>query len=192
MTMEEIRKIDATFNVSVGTINAHISLMNSSENIWRSALQQIKFECVGGLLRIISTNGQVMLVTETHTTGGKSSDFEFAVKHLGKVNKKFAMCNSFEVMFAVKDGLISTGDLIARIGTGDGYPAWRAVIPGSYEPETAWRVLCPKRYAFAIKVVGDENMLPKRGHGTEGGPVFFQSEKLGETNTVAVMPFHCK
>lgn len=192
MTMEEIRKIDATFNVGIGTINAHIDLMNSSENIWRPALQQIKFECVGYKLRIISTNGQVMLMTETLTTGGKTADFEFAVKHLGRVNRKFAMYNGFEAMFVVKDGLISTGDLIARIGTGDEYPAWRSVIPGSYEPETTWRVLCPKRYAFAIKVVGNENMCPKRGYGTEGGPVFFQSEKLGETNTVAVMPFHCK
>lgn len=192
MTMEEIKKIDATFDVSISTINAHINLMNSSENTWRSALQQIKFECVRGELRIISTNGLVMLVTETHTTGGETADFEFAVKHLGKVNRKIAWFNGWGAMFAIKDGLISTGDLIARIVTGDGFPAWRSVIPGSYEPETTWRILCPKRYAFAIKVVGDENMSPKRGHGTEYGPVFFQSEKFGEKNTVAVMPFHCK
>ena len=189
MTNEELKKIDATFRASPKTINAHISVMESRDNTCRRALQAIRFECVCGTLRIISTNGRVMIVTETRIDNGGTPDFKFCVHALPKINAKRADIDSGgDAMIAVRDGLLSTGNLLTRITSGQDYPNWSSVMSSSLEPETSWKSLDPKWYALAVRLVGDAHMRPKRVVGSAYSPAYFEAKNETEHNTVVLMP----
>jgi len=189
-------EINATFSVAINTINAHIALAES--NFDSPAVKYVHFEREGDILRIISTNGRVLLLTQTETICNlptPAENFNFDVRGMMKVSAKRAMTlgDAQVALFTINDGLLQSGDVIAKV-TESKFPEWRKVVttPSNLEPETAWRSLNPKYYALALKFTDDDNGKAKRKRGEENGPVYFVGEsKKGafqEANMAAVMP----
>lgn len=189
---EKAKTIDATFSVAINTINAHAALVKTSQRLNYPSLSAILFECQGGTLRIVSTNRKMMIVTEAQLIDG-SPEFSFTVRSLPRVSAKTTdLGGPCRAKFHVAEGLLGSGEILARIQPATQFPAWRRVIPmrSNLEPETRWRSLCPKLGAIALKVVGYENYSrPLRAIGSDDGCVFFCGDSEGDANTIAILPF---
>ena len=191
------KEINATFQVAIPTINHHIALAESNVGGGRPALVYVHFEIERDRVHIVTTNGRVMLHTEVKSGDGFVDEpIAFDVRAMPRVTPKKAVLTVDEspaALFVVKDGLITSGDILARIAVDVGYPKWRQTLPGRacLERETAWRSLDPKYYALAQKFAGRDNYATAHCvHGQTGGPVVFYNTLAdeGELNTAVVMP----
>lgn len=191
-----VKEITATFQVAIQTINQHIALAESNVGGGRQALAYVHFEIVNDRVHIVTTDGRVMLHTEVQSDGGLAKEpMAFDVRAMPKITAKKAATAATEsiALFVVEDGLISSGDIVARIAVDIGFSKWREILPGRacLERETAWRPLNPKYYALAQKFAGRDNYATAHCiHGQDHGPVVFFSAPAdgGELNTAVVMP----
>jgi len=189
-------EITATFQVAIPTINHHIALAESNVGGGRRALAYVHFEIENDRVHIVTTDGRALLHTEVQSGDGLAKEpIAFDVRAMPRITAKKADVTVGEkslACFVVKDGIITSGDIMARICVDVGFPKWRNVIPGraELEPETAWRTLDPKYYAIAQKFAGRNNIrrplcVPRQ----TGGPVVFREElEDGEINTAVVIP----
>ena len=191
----EAKEITATFEVAMSTINQHVALAASSHGTGRAALEYVHFEIEGDRVHIVSTDGRVMLHTDARSNGGIAErSIAFDVRAMPKASAKKAMMGAeSDVIFTVKDGVIFSGDIVARVTTGIDYPTWRDVIPvrSRLERETSWKALNPKYCALALKFVGGGGYArPYRVTGAENSPVVFLNTPTDtdELNTAVVMP----
>ena len=190
------KEITATFQVAIPTINHHIALAESNVGGGRPALTYVHFEIENDRVHIVTTNGRVMLHTEVKSGDGfVEAPTTFDVRAMPRITAKKAdtTCSKSLALFVVRDGLISTGLILARICVDVGFPKWRQTLPGRacMERETAWRSLDPKYYALAQKFAGRDNYAT--AHCVQGqthGPVVFFNllADEGEMNTAVVMP----
>ena len=190
------KEITATFQVAIPTINHHIALAKSNVGSGCPALAYVHFEIENDRVHIVSTNGRVLLHTEVRSDNGVAKEpMAFDVRAMPRITAKEADTTAakFLALFAVKDGLISTGLIVARIAMDIGFPEWRKALPdhARLERETAWRKLDPKYYALAQKFAGgddyaDAHHVQGQTHGTV---VFYKTVAEGdEMNTAAVTP----
>lgn len=192
------KEITATFQVAIPTINHHIALAESNVGGSRPALAYVHFEIENDRVHIVTCNGCVLLHTEVQSGDGLVKDpITFDVRAMPRVTAKKADVTVGEkslACFVVKDGLITSGDIMARICVDVGFPKWRQTLPGRacLERETAWRSLDPKYYALAQKFAGRDNYATAHCvQGDEHGPVVFfntLTDDTGEMNTAVVMP----
>ena len=190
------KEITATFQVAIPTINHHIALAESNVGGGRPALAYVHFEIENDRVHIVTTDGRVMLHTEVQSGDGLAKEpISFDIRAMPRITaKKAATAATGSIaLFVVKDGLISSGDIVARIAVDIGFPKWRATLPGRacLERETAWRSLDPKYYALAQKFAGRDSYAT--AHCVKGqtySPVVFFSAPAdgGEMNTAVVMP----
>lgn len=190
------KEITATFQVAIPTINHHIALAESNVGGGRPALAYVHFEIENDRVHIVTTDGRVMLHTEVKSGDGLAKEpISFDVRAMPRITAKKAATAATEsiALFVVEDGLISSGDIVARIAVDIGFPKWRVTFPGRacLERETAWRPLDPKYYALAQKFAGRDNYAT--AHCVQGqtyGPVVFFNTLAdgGELNTAVVMP----
>ena len=191
------KEITATFQVAIPTINHHIALAESNVGGGRPALAYVHFEIERDRAHIVTINGHVMLHTEVKSGDGfVEAPTAFDVRAMPRITAKKAdisVTESTAALFVVKDGLITSGDIMARIAVDIGFPKWREVLPGRacMERETAWRSLDPKYYALAQKFAGRDNYATAHCiQGDAHGPVVFFNVLAdeGELNTAVVMP----
>ncbi|MBQ1428807.1 MAG: hypothetical protein IIZ06_03985 [Kiritimatiellae bacterium] len=191
------KEITATFQVAIPTINHHVALAESNVGGGRPALAYVHFEIENDRVHIVTTNGRVMLHTEVKSGDGfVEAPITFDVRSMPRVTAKKAdasVTESTAAFFVVKDGLITSGDIMARIAVDIAYPKWRQTLPcrACLERETAWRSLDPKYYALAQKFAGRDNYATAHCiQGDAHGPVvFFNTLADGdELNTAVVMP----
>ena len=190
------KEVTATFQVAIPTINHHIALAESSVGARRPVLAYVHFEIENDRVHIVSTDGRVLLHTEVQSGGGLAKEqIAFGVRAMPRITAKKAdtTCNKSLALFSIKDGLISTGLIVARIAMDIGFPEWRKTLPdrARLERETAWRRLDPKYYALAQKFAGGDNYAePHCIKGQTHGPVVFcnVAADSGELNTAVVMP----
>ena len=190
------REINTTFEITTASMNQHIALAKSNVRANRPALLYVHFEIEGDRVHVVTTDGRMQLHTETMATSGVTEKpLAFDVRAMPRISAKEATTNDdgSSALFAVQDGLIISGDIVARITVDVGYPNWRNIIPGHayLERETAWRILDPKYYAIAQKFAGRNAIRrPWCVPGLTDGPVVFREElEEGEINTAVVMPF---
>lgn len=190
------KEIAATFQVAIPTINHHIALAESNVGGGRPALAYVHFEIENDRVHIVTVDGRVLLHTEVHLDDGVAKEpIAFDVRAMPKVTAKKAdtTATGSIALFVVENGLISSGDIVARIAVDVDFPKWRAMLPvrARLERETAWRALNPKYYALAQKFAGRDNYASAhRVKGLEHGlVVFYDINAAGdELNTAAVMP----
>ncbi|MBQ1344825.1 MAG: hypothetical protein IIY62_00540 [Kiritimatiellae bacterium] len=190
------KEITATFQVEIPTINCHIALAESNVSCGRPALTYVHFEIENDRVHIVSTNGRVLLHTEVQSGDWLANEpIAFDVRAMPRIAAKKCdtTCHKSRALFVVKDGLISSGFLVARIAVDIGFLRWREVLPrrACLELETAWRKLDPKYYALAQKFAGRDNYADAHSvQGQTGGPVVFYKTLAdeGELNTAVVMP----
>lgn len=190
------KEITATFQVAIPTINHHIALAESNVGGSRPALAYVHFEIENDRVHIVTCDGRVLLHTEVQSGDGLVKDpITFDVRAMPRITAKKAMttADGSSALFAVQDGLIISGDIVARIAVDVGFPKWRHTLPNRacLERETAWRSLDPKYYALAQKFAGRDNYATAHCvQGDEHGPVVFFNllADTGELNTAVVMP----
>ena len=195
------KEITATFQVAIPTINHHIALAESNVGGGRPALAYVHFEVENDRVHIVTTDGRALLHTEVPSSEGPSSEglvkapMAFDVRAMPRITAKKACTTATKsiALFVVQDGLITSGDIVARICMDVGYPGWRKTLPGRVclERETAWRSLDPKYYALAQKFAGRDNYATAhRVRGEAHGPVVFYNilADEGELNTAVVIP----
>lgn len=190
------KEITATFQVAIPTINQHIALAESNVGGGRTALAYVHFEIENDRVHIVTTDGRALLHTEVkYGEGFVKEPIAFDVRAMPRISKKKACmaCNKSLALFFVKDGLISSGDIVARIAIDIGFPKWRETLPGRacLERETAWRSFNPKYYALAQRFAGrDKYATAHRVQGKTHGPVVFYDTLAdeGELNTAVVTP----
>ena len=190
------KEITATFQVAIPTINQHIALAESNVGEGRPALAYVHFEIEKDRVHIVTVDGRVMLHTEVQSGDGLAKEpMSFDVRAMPRVTAKKAATGATKsiALFVVEDGLISSGDIVARIAVDISFPKWREILPGRacLERETAWRSLNPKYYALAQKFAGRDSYAT--AHCVKGqtcSPVVFFSAPAdgGELNTAVVMP----
>jgi hypothetical protein len=191
------KEITATFQVAIPTINHHIALAESNVGGGRRALAFVHFEVENDRVHIVTTDGRVLLHTEVQSGDGLVKEpIAFDVRAMPRITAKKADVTAGEkslACFVVKDGIITSGDIMARICVDIGFPKWRQTLPcrACLERETAWRSLDPKYYALAQKFAGRDNYAT--AHCVQGdahGPVVFYNilADEGEMNTAVVMP----
>lgn len=191
-----VKEITATFQVAIPTINQHIATAESNVGGGRPALAYVHFEIENDRVHIVTTDGRVLLHTEVKSGDGLAKEpISFDVRAMPRITAKKAATGAAKsiALFVVEDGLISSGDIVARIAVDIGFPKWREILPGRacLERETAWRPLQPEYYALAQKFAGRDNYA--NAHCVQGqthGPVVFFSAPAdgGELNTAVVMP----
>lgn len=192
------KEIAATFQVAIPTINQHIALAESNVNNGRPRLAYVHFEIENDRVHIVTTDGRVLLHTEVQSGDELAKELiAFDVRAMPRITAKNAdtTINKSTALFAVKDGLISTGFIVVRIAVDIGFPKWREALPdlARLERETAWRKLNPKYYALAQKfAAGDDYADAYRVKGQTHGPVVFYNTLAdeGELNTAVVIPLH--
>jgi hypothetical protein len=131
----------------------------------RPALAYVHFEIERDRVHIVTTDGRALLHTEVPSSEGLiKAPIAFDVRAMPRITAKKAdvtVGGKSLACFVVKDGLITSGDIVARISVDVGFPKWRQTFPSHacLERETAWRSLDPKYYALAQKY------LPNGGCG---------------------------
>lgn len=189
-------EITATFQVAIPTINHHIALAESNVGGGRPALAYVHFEIENDRVHIVTCDGRVLLHTEVQSGDGLVKEpITFDVRAMPRITAKKACTTATKsiALFVVKDGFITSGDIVARIAVDAGFPAWRKALPdrARLEHETAWRKLDPKHYALAQKFAGRDNYADAYCvRGQTHGPVVFYNilADEGELNTAVVMP----
>ena len=192
----DAKEIAATFQVAIPTINQHIALAESNVGSGRPSLSYVHFEIENYSVHIVTTDGRVLLHTEVQSGDGLAKELiAFDVRAMPRIaaKKAYTTANGSSAIFAVNDGLISTGDIVARIAVDIDFPKWRKTLPdrACLERETAWRKLNPKYYALAQKFAGGDGYADAhcvKGQ-THGLVVFCNVAADGdELNTAVVMP----
>lgn len=193
----EAKEIAAAFKVAIPTINQHIALAKSCVGNVRMALRYVHFEIENDRVHIVTTDGKALLHTEVQSVDGCATKelIAFDVRAMPRITPKIAAMttNPPAALFVVKDGLISTGDIVARIAVDINYPLWRKTLPDRecMERETAWRTLDPKYYALAQNFAGcGDYAAAHRVKGQTCSPVVFYKEAADEDeqNIAVVMP----
>lgn len=190
------KEITATFKVAIPTINHHIKLAESNIGEGRPTLEHVHFEIENDRVHIVSTDGRALLHTEVQSDGGIANEpIAFNVHFMPRITAYHAHMTADRPppLFVAKDGLISTGDIVARIVVDIRFPNWREVLPGRerLKRETAWRPLDPKYYALAQKFAGgDGYAFAHRVKGQTNGLAVFLNVLADEDelNTAVVMP----
>ena len=190
------KEITATFQVAIPTINHHIALAESNVGGGRPALAYVHFEIENDRVHIVTCDGRVLLHTEVQSGEGLVKEpITFDVRAMPRVTAKKACTTATKsiALFVVKDGLITSGDIVARIAVDAGFPKWRQALPdrARLERETAWRKLDPKYYALAQKFAGGYGYVDAhRVQGDAHGPVVFFNPIAheDELNTAGVLP----
>lgn len=192
--------ITAMFKVAIPTINQHIALAQSSQSSYvgnrHPALRYVHFEIETDRVHIVTTDGKALLHTEVQLVDGCAKEpTAFDVRAMPRITPGNAAMttNPPAALFVVEDGLISTGDIVARIAVDINYPLWRNTLPSRerMERETAWRPLDPEYYALAQKFAGCGDYADAhRVKGQTGGPVVFYKKAVDENeqNIAVVMP----